>query len=383
MAGFPALSACFAPSYAQARSLFLAAADAAGLDVDSRVHPLLGRDGEVLAMDVVLDGRADAQALLVVSSACHGVEGFCGSGVQVALLADADLRAHARSRGVALLLVHGLNPWGFSWWRRTTQENVDLNRNFQDFDAPLPPNRDYDALAHLLVPAAWPPPPEVEAALAGYAAAHGAKALQAAITRGQHTHPQGLFFGGVNPTWSHVTLRHVLQDHARRCRRLAWIDLHTGLGPCGLGERIFACADDAQALARARRWWGPAVTSIYDGSSTSANLTGLMWMAAYQECAQAEYTGIALEYGTVSMPEVIAALRADQWLENHPEAATTAQRAAIKQQVRDAFYIDTDEWKQRIVEQAREATLQAIDGLSASHWSAWHGPPGGAVDSSS
>jgi hypothetical protein len=365
MAGFPALSACFAPSYAQARSLFLAAADAAGLDVDSRVHPLLGRDGEALAMDVVLDGRADAQALLIVSSACHGVEGFCGSGVQVALLGDAELRAHARSRGVALLLVHGLNPWGFSWWRRTTQENVDLNRNFQDFDAPLPPNPDYDALAHLLVPTVWPPPPEAEAALAGYAATHGAKALQAAITRGQHTHPQGLFFGGVNPTWSHVTLRHVLQDHARRCCRLAWIDLHTGLGPCGLGERIFACADDAQALARARRWWGPAVTSIYDGTSTSANLTGLMWMAAYQECAQAEYTGIALEYGTVSMPEVIAALRADQWLENHPEAATTAQRAAIKQQVRDAFYIDTDDWKQCIVEQAREATRQAIDGLSA------------------
>jgi len=27
-------------------------------------------------------------------------------------------------------------------------------------------------------------------------------------------------------------------------------------------------------------------------------LTGLMWTAAYQEAPQAEYTGIALEYGT-------------------------------------------------------------------------------------
>jgi hypothetical protein len=358
-------SACFAQTYAQARSKFLAAAEAAGLDVHSRAHPLLGRDGEALAMDVVLDGPTDADALLIVSSACHGVEGFCGSGVQVALLGDAGLRAHARERGVALLHVHGLNPWGFSWWRRTTQENVDLNRNFQDFGAPLPANANYDAIAHLLVPSQWPPPPEVDAALAAYAAAHGDKALQAAITGGQHAHPQGLFYGGVNPTWSHVTLRHVLQDHARRCRRLGWIDLHTGLGPCGVGERIFACADDAAALARARNWWGEAVTSTYDGSSTSAKLTGLMWMAAYQECAQAEYTGIALEYGTVSMPEVIAALRADQWLENHPQAATTSQRLAIKQQVRDAFYIDTDPWKQRVVEQALEATLQGIDGLSA------------------
>jgi hypothetical protein len=114
----------------------------------------------------------------------------------------------------------------------------------------------------------------------------------------------------------------VLQDHGRRCRRLGWIDLHTGLGPSGHGERIWAGPDDAAAIVRARRWWGEQVTSIYDGSSESALLTGLMWFAAGQECAQAEYTGIAMEYGTVPFEQVMDALRADQWLENHPEAPT-------------------------------------------------------------
>lgn len=109
------------------------------------------------------------------------------------------------------------------------------------------------------------------------------------------------FFGGRGPTWSNLTLRHVLREHGRACHRLAWIDLHTGLGPSGVGERIFACADDKAALARARAWWGDGVTSIYDGSSTSGYLTGLMWMAAYEECPQAEYTGIAMEYGTQPM----------------------------------------------------------------------------------
>ena len=46
----------FAPSYAEARAKFLAAAEAAGLAVQSHRHPLLGRDGEVLAMDVARDG---------------------------------------------------------------------------------------------------------------------------------------------------------------------------------------------------------------------------------------------------------------------------------------------------------------------------------------
>ena len=35
---------------------------------------------------VVREGRRVAAALLLLSSACHGIEGFCGSGVQVALL---------------------------------------------------------------------------------------------------------------------------------------------------------------------------------------------------------------------------------------------------------------------------------------------------------
>lgn len=353
----------FAQTYAEARTKFLAAAEAAGLDVEPHVHPLLGRDGEILAMDVALDGRSDASRLLIVSSACHGVEGFCGSGVQAALLRDAGWRAACHASGVAVLYIHGLNPWGFSWWRRVTQENVDLNRNFHDFSRPLPANPAYDEIASLLVPATWPPSDFVNAKTMRLIQERGMDALQATTSGGQYDHPQGLFYGGRNPTWSNVTLRHVLQEHGRRCERMGWIDLHTGLGPNGHGERIFACRDDAAALARARAWWGPKVTSIYDGSSTSALLTGLMWMAAYEECPQAEYTGIALEYGTQPMLDVINALRGDQWVENHPEAPQPLRRH-VKQQIRDAFYTDTDEWKERVVAQAFDAAHSALKGLA-------------------
>ncbi len=357
-------SGFFSQSYAEARRKFIEAATAAGQEPVAHPHPLLGRDGEQLAMDVARFGPADAPSVLILSSACHGVEGYCGSGVQNALLADAGFHASAARAGVAVLYIHALNPYGFSWIRRTTHENVDLNRNFQDFGKPLPRNPDYDRLAHLIVPAEWPPTPEVKAGLVQFLAEQGAKALQAAVSSGQYEHPQGLFYGGRNPTWSHQTLRHVLQDHARRCRRLGWIDLHTGLGPSGHGERIWAGPDDAAAVARARSWWGEQVTSIYDGSSESALLTGLMWLAAGQECPQAEYTGIAMEYGTLPFEQVMDALRAEQWLENHPETAA-AQRQQIKRQLRDAFYTDTDAWKTRVVEQGVEAAHQAVSGLGS------------------
>ena len=352
----------FSTRYAQARQRFLDAAADRGLAVESHVLPLKGIDGETLAMDVVLDGDPAAPYLVMTTSACHGIEGYCGSALQTGLLRGGG-GVPVAGDGVAVLHVHAVNPHGFSFGRRVTQENVDLNRNFHDFSQPLPANPGYDAIAALLVPPSWPPSAEVDAALQRHVAAHGLRALQQAATSGQHDHPEGIFYGGRNPTWSHVTLRHVLQSHGRHCRRLGWIDFHTGLGPNGVGERIFACRDDAAALARARDWWGQGITSIYDGSSTSALLTGLMWIVAYEECPQAEYTGIALEYGTVPVPEVLDALRADQWLENHPEAGA-GQREAIKQRVRAAFYTDTDAWKEAVLAQAAEAATQAVNGLS-------------------
>jgi hypothetical protein len=358
----------FSHSYAQARVKFLEAAATAGLRVDSHLHPEPGRDGEVLAMDVALDGSPDAKSLLLVTSACHGVEGYCGSGVQVFALHDAEWRAKAKAQGVAVLYVHALNPYGFSHIRRTTHENVDLNRNFQDFSQALPVNEAYRELQPLLLPEEWPPTEANAAATGQYISDKGINAYQAAITRGQHEFPEGLFFGGTAPTWSNQTLRKVLQAYAGHARRVAWIDLHTGLGPSGVGERICACRDDKAALARARAWWGgdgaTPVTSIYDGSSSSAFLTGLMWNSIYEECPDAEYTGIAMEYGTLPPFEMMQALRAEHWLNIHSEAPP-ALAQQIKQQMLDAFYVDTDDWKGQIVSQARQSLFQAVDGLNS------------------
>ncbi len=357
----------FSSTYAQARVKFLEAAASAGLSVESHVHPLKGRDGETLAMDIARDGPADAAHVLLLTSACHGVEGYCGTGVQVFALHDAEWRAKARDQGVAVLYIHALNPYGFSHIRRTTHENVDLNRNFQDFSKPLPQNAAYREVHPLLLPPQWPPAADNVAAIERYLAQRGALAYQAAISGGQHEFAQGLFFGGTAPTWSNQTLRGVLRQHGGQASRIGWIDIHTGLGPNGHGERIYAGKDDATALARARDWWGAAgatpVTSIYDGSSTSALLTGLMWTAVYDECPQAEYTGIAMEYGTVPVLDVMQALRAEHWLHQHPEAPAVLA-AQIKQQMMDAFYTDTDGWKGQIISQARQSLFQAVDGLS-------------------
>lgn len=354
------ISRCFAQSYAEARQKFLVAARQTGATLTEFPHPTeTGREGETLAIDVAWIGAADAKRVLMITSGTHGAEGFCGSGAQVALLGDTSLHAECRQAGYALLFVHAVNPYGFSHLRRVNEDNVDLNRNFMDFDQPLPTNAPYAEVAPLLLPAHWPASDADQAALMKVVAERGMGWYQAAVSGGQYQDPGGLFFGGQKPTWSNYTLRRILARFGADRQVLRWIDIHTGLGPWGYGEPIYMGPDEPAQIAKAREIWGAGVTSIYDGSSTSANLTGLAWQAVPQTLGSIDYAGIALEFGTLPLAEVLDALRGDHWLHRHPEADEN-QRALIKHAVWRAFYGDADDWRDGVVAQVLEAVRKGV-----------------------
>lgn len=359
------LSTHFSTRYAEARAKFLAAAGRQGLAVQSHVHPSQrGAEGEELAMDVVRLGPAQAKSLLVVTSGMHGAEGFCGSGCQVALLHDEELLARVRRGGTGVLLVHAVNPYGFSHLRRVNEDSIDLNRNFLDFAAPLPVNEGYPGVHALVLPEQWPPTADNAAAIERYIAAHGARAFQSAVSSGQSSHPDGLFYAGRAPAWSNTTLRGALRAHGEGCTQVAWIDIHTGLGPEGHGEKIFAGRNDPAELVRARACWGADVFSPFSGDSFSEVVRGSATSSVYNECPQALPISVGLEFGTQDFMAVMRAMRGDQWLTNHPEA-TEAQRCEIKQALREAFCVDTPEWRGMVSSQNRVAVLQALSALAA------------------
>lgn len=360
------LSKHFAASYDEARAKFLAAA-CAGQTVALESHLLpghLGAQGEPLAMDVARVGPAKAQALLLVTSGVHGAEGFCGSGCQVALLHDDDLLQRLARAGVALLLVHAVNPFGFSHLRRVNEDNVDLNRNFLAFDSPRPVNERYGEVHRLAVPDQWPPDEANRAAIARYVQQHGMRAYEGALMMGQGSHADGLFYCGAAPAWSNLTLRGVLRRHGAGCQRVNWIDIHTGLGPAGHGEKIHAGRDDPADLARARACWGADVFSPHTGDSYAQPVLGNAGSAVHDECPQAQAAAIGLEFGTVALPTMLDAIRADQWLAAHPRAPR-AMHEQIRDDVKNAFYVDTDEWRGSVCGQTRVAVLQSCVALSS------------------
>jgi len=354
----------FAANYAEARAGFLAAAKGRGLEVETAINPLEGAQCEELATDMVLVGPADAPSLLILTSGTHGVEGFCGSGCQRALLGDDDMLRRLEAGKVALLVVHAVNPYGFSHLRRVNEDNVDMNRNFRDFSDAKELNPAYAQVHDLMLPAEWPPTQANRGAILEAIKKMGMAAFQAAVSAGQRSYRDGLFYCGNAPTWSNRTIRASLGKYGAGRKRIGWIDLHTGLGPRGHGEKIFAGANDAAELARSRAWWGADIMSYYEGKSASIEVQGSMVMSVYAECPGVEATSMGLEFGTIPFDAVLAALRGDHWLAIHPDAPA-AKRDQIKRAILDAFYIDADDWKGMVAGQARTSVLQAVMALSA------------------
>lgn len=357
--------AFFGQSYADAKSRFLGAAARQGCHVQSYVNPAAsGVDGESLTTDVAYCGSTDARSLLILTSAMHGEEGYCGSGCQVALLNDQALLERTQANGIGILLIHAVNPYGFSWGHRTNEDNIDLNRNFCDFSKPLPDNRHYLALHPLLIPESWPPGAENAAAIQAFITTEGEQAYREGMMLGQYSHPDGLFYGGLSPSWSNLTLRDILGQFGKDRDRIAWIDYHTGLGPYGHAEKIFVQKGQPE-YQRARSWWGADVVSVVDPDSSTVDIGGTGMRALLEECSHVpELTFMAQEYGTVPMDEVFLALRGDRWLGCHKDA-DPAQRRAMKAAHKAAFYPDHDDWRGAVVGQSRTSLLQAINGLSA------------------
>ena len=352
----------FPSDYRAARAAFVAAAEAAGLGVTSRVHPSVrGRDGKPLFLDTACIGPRDAQKALLLISGTHGVEGYFGSGTQTGLLREG--LAGRVPEGVQLVMLHAFNPFGFSWDRRVNEDNADVNRNFVDHASP-PVNQDYAALADAIAPKdiSSEAMKTANARLRGYGETHGLFALQAAISTGQYAFPDGIYYGGAQPSWSALMLKDIFREELAHVKQLVAIDFHTGLGESGAAELIIEDAPGTPAFARAKAMWGARVQSTA-GGSLSPPLTGTLDEAVARLMGAGETTFAALEVGTRPTTTVFKALRLDNWL--HLHAGLAHPRAAeIKRLIRDTFYPDTAGWKRAVWAHAHETVSAALAAIA-------------------
>jgi hypothetical protein len=352
-------STYFSSDYQEARRKFLEASNAIGAGTESFKNPNLGSEGEPLYTDVALIGPKNAKAILVLVSGTHGVEGFAGSGIQTGLLQRGI--ASSLQPNMSIVMIHAINPYGFSHLRRFNEDNVDLNRNFADHTKPYPPNHGYNELADAISPKSisfWSNVKTVFSVF-WYRLKNGKNELKVAISGGQYTHPQGLFYGGQSETWSNKTIREIFSRYLSNAKRVVAVDFHTGLGPYGYAEVILNEPKESIAYKHAVELWGDRVKTTVSGKSVSPHLYGTLKLAFPRILPNAEVTAVSLEFGTLPAMKVFWALRAENWLHHHGgKGHPDAKR--IKDDLLRAFYPNTEDWKSQVWNQGKEVVEQAL-----------------------
>jgi len=347
----------FHTNYVEARRAFCETAENSHFELEAyELSNIRGVDGENLTIDVAAKGEGNQ---LIMTSGIHGVEGYAGSGCQI------DCMKHADFDGVRVVLIHAVNPFGFSFKSRANENGVDLNRNCGG-SFPRDYNREYDnihaSLWDHIAGDALSSLDEIKRSLRFLEVKYGEAEFSSIISGGQFRRPDGLFYGGDRPQESLSIINEILTSHCTRdASRMLTIDFHTGLGPSGHGELIFSGAMRQPAFGLAKRWLS-GVTCPEEGGSVSAIIKGSFDNIFIRSEFGNQVSHVALEYGTVPIQDVLAALCWDAWLRRRISIdVETAVR--IRSAVFAAFYGMTDEWRTAVITRAHEVVREAVRSL--------------------
>jgi len=350
----------YGADYYQAREKFRDACAAAGGKVRSFLNPRKGPADRDLTTDVALFGPEDAEKLVIVVSGTHGPEGLAGSGCQVGWIKEGG--ADALPPDVAVLLIHMINPWGCAWGRRQTEDNVDLNRNFVDFGAPLPSNTNYDAIRDALTCPEWSGPmrDEAQQQIKAFRQESGERAFASALFQGQYSDPAGIGFGGHASTWSNLTLHEILAIYAGSAKTVSVIDLHTGYGPFGWGTLLTTVEDNSRSLDLARAWFGESLLALRAlPQGLPYDLVGDLGAGVVRALPEAAVVPVVIEFGTYDVERLLRLQIEDCWLHHYGDPDSDLGHK-IRGDLAHFFHPGVYDWLQMLHARAQQVIGQAV-----------------------
>ena len=71
-------------------------------------------------------------------------------------------------------------------------------------------------------------------------------------------------------------------------------------------------------------------------------------------------TKLILEFGTIPFEQVLDAHRRDNWLKRNREIVAPQLAAEIRQELKDALFVDTPEWCEALLLQSRDVFEQYV-----------------------
>ncbi|GKZ00279.1 hypothetical protein MPSEU_000980800 [Mayamaea pseudoterrestris] len=420
------VNACdyFSDNYTQARERFQRAVQ---LIPSAKLESILiykdNLHQESYYMDIcILPGSQPG--LVIHSSGVHGVEGYAGSAVQLALLDSPSFKTKHSDRPT-LVLVHAVNPYGMAHYRRVNEHNVDLNRNAltkQEFESIHEHhNASHESYAKLQdlfnphqAPSLWSAYASFWPRVVWNLSHHGLASIKAAMVAGQYYNDKGIFYGGsqLEPStklleeWLTKYLSKHLHQHKKDKHddashgthdAITWIDVHTGLGPSGRdtllpgahfasnqgnaslsdqqqdeGETDFSQAPSDKYVnnyaQQLQRWFPnsllPTENSVASGYEQVKGLYGSYFHDLLHE-HDANSLFFVQEFGTIPSIFVGHALMTENAAYQHGNHSTTNSSTSpmvwAKRTMLPAFYLQHPDWRRSVLQQGVRVAWQGLE----------------------
>jgi len=247
---------------------------------------------------------------------------------------------------------------------RTTEANIDLNRNFHT-TWPVAENRAYAELSPFLHAHQLDAHDDLSAwrAYSAYLDEHGWDIEGRAIS-GQAQFPDGLFYCGTGPDWANRTFRRILTEHLSGAGHVGFIDFHTGVGDFGEVVHLVFAPDGSEERSRAMAWWG------LDGDGSAGfragsvpPYEGLLCGAIAQQLSGVRVAGAVIEFGTGDAFSVFRQDRMERWLRF--EGRSEPDQAALRACCRDASSPPNPGWRRLVLREGGRNIDRLLSGLAA------------------
>ena len=333
------------------------------IDVESRF------DSDLSIDYCYIPAQTSFKRLFILTSAVHGIEGYAGSAIQQMFLREIVKDINLSDMG--LLIIHGVNPFGFKNYRRVSENNVDLNRNCStEAGLYLSENKGYNELNSFLNP-------KQKVSLTSFGnfffqmnamqkiLRYSMGTLRQAVLQGQYHHEKGIYYGGQTLEPSIKAVAPLIQKIAGNYKMVFCLDLHTGYGENGILHLFPSPIKDAKKKAQ--------IENIFSGlridwgdTDDFYTVTGDFTSYLGQILPEKHYLTMTFEFGTLDTKSTMGSIKAlhNVMVENqgvHLGYKTRKDETMAKSRFLQGYYPSSDAWRSKVIEDSRQVLSQALE----------------------
>ncbi|WP_339145574.1 MULTISPECIES: M14 family metallopeptidase [unclassified Sutcliffiella] len=301
------------------------------------------------------------EQVLFFTTGEHGIEGYAGAAVTHLFVDEYLNRIDPQTTGICL--IHALNPWGMRNFRRVTENNIDLNRNYlyNPDSVPEDVNKNFANVKDLFLPSGKVQNVKKEktdlySLLTKASFKEGYSGISEAKGMGQFEFERGVYFGGKGPEESAQFLKSVQKRLLSTYLRVIHMDWHTALGPSNEITMVVSDTDprDEEEL---KALYPLKNIQKFSPEKVKGDSTNHFHKLKKEEHADTYLFSALFEFGTfgddkeAELREFTTILLENQlyWY----GAEREEDRQWVLDEFKKMFYPEDGEWRESVLEEAR------------------------------